>query len=94
VTGFRKFWWISWISIFRPTEPALDTEVNAYLASLRYIHTTISVSVMSSSQKWKLQELKRKLDWELKLKVVQNVNYTASSRISYLYRRLITLYRD
>jgi len=20
-TGFRKFWWISWISIFRPTRP-------------------------------------------------------------------------
>jgi len=23
--GFRKFWWISWISIFRPTDAALHT---------------------------------------------------------------------
>jgi len=22
-TGFRKFWWISWISIFRPTDPSM-----------------------------------------------------------------------
>ena len=33
--GFRKFWWISWISIFRPTEMEVHFTVAQHFKHLK-----------------------------------------------------------
>jgi len=44
-TGFRKFWWISWISIFRPTVHSVHVHISVKVL----VHLLIYCNDLSSA---------------------------------------------